>query len=82
MFQLLKNHEDPTEQVEWVASYESSHIIETAVKWHKKGEFNFELLDQGQRIGWCDAEGNIGFETNMGSELNPARFMAYYVNLD
>ncbi len=75
MYQLLKDDK------EFVASYEVSHVIETAVKWHKKGEFGFELLDQGLRIGWCDEAGNVGFETNIGSELNPARFVAYYLNI-
>lgn len=75
MYQLVKDGK------EYVASFNSAHVIETAVKFHKASEFDFELLDDGLRIGWCDEKGNVGFETDMGSELNPARFMAYYLNL-
>ena len=81
MYQFVKIHEDPTDQVEWVASYDSAHIIETMVKFHKANEFNFEVLDNGLRVGWCDEQGNVGFETDLGSELNAARFIAYFVNL-
>ncbi len=81
MYQLFKVEEDGG-LAEYVMSIDSSHVIGTAVSWHKADMFGWEIHDSGLRIGWCDEKGNVGFETNMGSELNPARFMAYYVNLD
>ena len=75
MYQLVKIHEDATEQVEFIASYKPEHVLETAAEWHKNNLFNWELLDGGQKVAWCSDDGMVGFELAQPSAINPASFV-------